>query len=111
MNKPLTGVVAGAGLGFLDGLTAWFTPAVRDQMAGILIGSSLKGVLVGVAAALLARRVNSMAAGVGFAAALGLGLAYAVASFPQPDGTHYWAEIMIPGFITGGLIGFITQRY
>lgn len=111
MNKPMTGVVAGIGLGFLDGLTAWFTPAVRDQMASILAGSSVKGMLVGLVSGLLARKVNSVPAGVAVAATLGLGLAYLVASMPQPDGTHYWAEIMIPGFVTGALIGFITQRY
>lgn len=111
MNKPMTGVAAGAVLGFLDGLTSWFTPAVRDQLGEILVGSSIKGMLVGVLAGFLARKVNSVPVGVGVAAALGLALAYLVASMPQPDGTHYWAEIMIPGFITGGLIGFITQRY
>ena len=31
MSKPLIGIVLGAVLGAIDGLTAWFTPAVRDQ--------------------------------------------------------------------------------
>jgi hypothetical protein len=34
--------VLGAILGVIDGLTAWFTPAVRDQLAGIVFGSTLK---------------------------------------------------------------------
>ena len=41
MSKPLIGVVLGAVLGVIDGLTAWFTPAVRDQLGGIVIGSTL----------------------------------------------------------------------
>ena len=32
MSKPLIGVILGAILGAIDGLTAWFTPAVRDQL-------------------------------------------------------------------------------
>jgi hypothetical protein len=29
---------------------------------------------------------------------------------PQPDGSHYYVQIMVPGFITGAIIGFLTQR-
>ena len=36
MSKPLIGVILGAVLGAIDGLTAWFTPAVRDQLFGIV---------------------------------------------------------------------------
>ena len=43
MSKPLIGLVLGAVLGAIDGLTAWFTPAVRDQLAGIVFGSTVKG--------------------------------------------------------------------
>ncbi len=111
MTKPLVGVAAGAARGFLDGLSAWFTPAVRNEIAGILIGSSIKGIMVGVAAGFLARRVNSPAIGAGFAAIAGLLLAWLVASFPAADGRHYYLEIMLPGFVTGAIIGFITQKY
>jgi hypothetical protein len=110
MTKPLVGILAGAVLGFFDGLTAWFTPEVRSAMMGILIGSSIKGMLVGVASGFLARKVHSIAVGISFGAALGLLLAYAVAAMPQPDGRHYYLEIMLPGFIVGALIGFMTQR-
>ena len=43
MSKAMLGLVAGAVLGVLDGLTAWFTPEVRDQMLSIVIGSTGKG--------------------------------------------------------------------
>jgi hypothetical protein len=33
--------VLGAILGVIDGLTAWFTPEVRDQLGGIVIGSTI----------------------------------------------------------------------
>ena len=43
MNKVLLGVVLGAILGAVDGMTAWFTPEVRAQLAGIVVGSTVKG--------------------------------------------------------------------
>jgi hypothetical protein len=110
MNKPVAGIVAGAILGLLDGSTAWFTPAARPEIAGILFGSSIKGVVVGVASGFFARKVNSNAAGIAFGAVVGLILAYAVAAMPQPDGQHYYLQIMLPGFITGAIIGYLTQR-
>ena len=48
MNKVLLGLLVGAGLGALDGLTAWFTPEVRSQIAGIVAGSTFKGLVAGV---------------------------------------------------------------
>jgi len=110
MNKPVVGIVVGAILGILDGATAWFEPAVRPQIAGILMGSGFKGMVVGVLAGLIARKVKSTAVGIATGAALGLLFAWLVAMMPQPDGSHYYVQIMVPGFITGAIIGFLTQR-
>jgi hypothetical protein len=110
MNKPLVGVAVGAILGVLDGATAWFEPKVRPEIAFIMMASGVKGMIVGVLCGLFARKVNSNAAGIGVGAAVGLLLAYLVAMNPEPDGSHYYAQIMIPGFITGAIIGFLTQR-
>jgi len=110
MNKPVVGIVVGAILGILDGATAWFEPAVRPQIAGILMGSGFKGMVVGVLAGLIARKVKSTAIGIAAGAALGLLFAWLVAMMPQPDGSHYYVQIMVPGFITGAIIGFLTQR-
>ena len=110
MNKPVVGIVVGAILGILDGATAWFEPAVRPQIAGILMGSGFKGMVVGVLAGLIARKVKSTAVGIAAGAALGLLFAWLVAMMPQPDGSHYYVQIMVPGFITGAIIGFLTQR-
>jgi len=110
MNKPVVGIVVGAILGILDGATAWFTPAARPEIAGILMGSGVKGMLVGVLSGAFARKVNSTAAGIAVGAAVGLLFAWLVALMPQPDGSHYYVQIMVPGFITGAIIGFLTQR-
>ena len=32
MSKPLIGVILGAVLGLIDGLTAWFTPDARNEL-------------------------------------------------------------------------------
>ena len=64
MNKPVVGIVVGAVLGLIDGATAWFTPAVRPFMTGILLGSTIKGLVVGVLCGLFARKVHSNPAGI-----------------------------------------------
>jgi hypothetical protein len=112
MNKVLVGLVAGAICGAVDGTTAWFTPQVRDQILTIVMLSTIKGVIAGVAAGLFARKVHSVPKGIAFGFVIGLLLAFAVAAGPDPKtGEHYWWQIMIPGSILGGVIGWATQRY
>lgn len=110
MNKIVIGILFGALLGAIDGATAWFTPAVRAQIAGILLGSSFKGLVVGIFSGWFARKVQSTGWGIAVGAALGLLLAYAVAAMGDEQGNHYYLEIMLPGFITGAIIGFLTQK-
>ncbi|HVR40458.1 MAG TPA: hypothetical protein VMU84_15285 [Thermoanaerobaculia bacterium] len=111
MNKVLVGLIAGAVLGAVDGASAWFTPAVRAQILFIIAASTVKGIIGGVAAGWFARKVQSVPAGIAFGFAVGLVLAFLVAMQPEPDGTHYWIEIMLPGSVLGGVVGWATQRY
>jgi hypothetical protein len=111
MHKALLGLVLGGILGVFDGLTAWFTPAVRAQLVGIVIGSTVKGLIAGVLIGYFARRVKSLPLGIVFGLAVGLLLAYAVAAIPQPSGEHYYWEIMLPGGIVGTIIGYATQHF
>jgi hypothetical protein len=111
MNKILVGLIVGAVLGLVDGATAWFTPEARSQMLGIIIGSTMKGMIAGIAAGWYARRVQSVPKGIAFGFIVGLVLAFAVAAMPDPSGNHYWWQIMVPGSILGGVIGWATQRY
>ena len=97
----------GGVLGIFDGLTAWFTPAVRDQMAGIVVGSTIKGLIAGIAIGFFAKKFNSLPLGIVFGLAVGFLLAFLVA-FLQKD--HYFA-IILPGSILGLVVGFATQRY
>jgi len=110
MNKALLGLLLGGILGVFDGLTAWFTPAVRAQLLGIVIGSTVKGLIAGVLIGYFARKVNSLPLGIMFGLAVGLLLAYVVAAM-QPGPNHYYFEIMLPGGLVGTIIGYTTQRF
>ena len=107
MNKVLLGLLLGTVLGAIDGLTAWFTPAVRAQFAGIVIGSTVKGIIAGIAIGFFARKVHSFAMGILFGLAVGFVLAFIVAQMQH----GYYFEIILPGSIVGIIVGYATQRY
>ena len=105
-NKIVLGLVLGGVLGILDGLTAWFTPAVRAGIVGIVFGSMIRliaGVLIGV----FARKVHSLALGIVFGLAVGAFLAWIIA-FMQHG---YYFQIMLPGAMVGLIVGYATQKY
>jgi hypothetical protein len=110
MNKPVVGILAGAILGAVDGATAWFTPETRSMLTGIMAASAVKGMLVGVLCGFVARKLHSTWKGIAAGAALGLLFAYIVAAMGSENGQHYYLEIMLPGFVVGAIIGFLTQR-
>jgi hypothetical protein len=107
MNRVLTGVVVGGGLGILDGLTAWFTPEARPMLLGIVVGSTIKGLLAGVLIGLFARKVDRLGWTLLFGLAVGALLAFGVA---QMQGKYY-LEIILPGTLVGLLTGYATIRY
>ncbi len=111
MNKIWLGLVLGGVLGIFDGLTAWFTPEVRPQMVGIVIGSTFKGIIAGILIGFFARKVNSLPLGIVFGLGVGLLLAFAFAAMPSATGQHYYFEIMLPGGIVGLIVGYATQKY
>jgi len=111
MNKVVLGLLVGGFLGIFDGLTAWFTPEARAQLLGIVIGSTVKGLIAGVLIGYFAKKVNSLPLGIVFGLGIGLLLAFAVAAMPNPEGKHYYFEIMLPGGIVGMIVGYATQRF
>lgn len=108
MSKPLIGILLGAILGAFDGLTAWFTPAVRDQIGGIVISSTFKGVIAGIAIGFFARKFHSLPIGLLFGLAVGGLLAYLTARFAVGG---YYFQIMLPGSMVGLIVGFATQKF
>jgi hypothetical protein len=113
VNKPLLGVLVGAVLGAFDGLSAMVSaPEVAPELTFIVVASTFKGIVVGLAAGFFARKVRSIPWGVGFGLLVGLLFAYWVASQPdQLTKKHYYFQIMLPGSLTGAMVGYATQRF
>ena len=76
-------------------------------MAGIVVGSTIKGLIAGVLIGVFARKFNSLALGIVFGLAVGAVLAFIVAFLQK----GYYLEIMLPGSILGLVVGFATQKY
>ncbi len=112
MTKLTIGLVLGGILGLVDGLAAFRTPEVADMMATIVLGSTTKGLVSGLAAGAFARRVRSVPAGMAFGLLFGLVLAF-IAAWVTPDsaGHRYYFSIMLPGAVLGAVVGFATQRF
>ncbi len=111
MSKLLLGIVLGLVLGAFDGLTAYFSPE-KDQLSAIVMGSSIKGLIVGLLTGFYASRVDSLKKGVIFGLVAGLFFAFLTAYMQYAmEQKHYWMQIMVPGTIVGAIIGYATQKY
>jgi hypothetical protein len=106
-NKILFATLLGGFLGIFDGLTAVFTPEVRNQMVGIVIGSTIKGLLTGVIIGFFATKVHSLVIGTIFGLAVGAFFAYLILL-----GTPGHAlNIMLPGSLVGLIVGYAAQTH
>ncbi len=114
LNRPVMGLIVGAGLGALDGLSALVSsPEVSGQIAGIVVGSTIKGLLAGVIIGAIARKLRSPGLGLGLgvlvASIITLPIAHLNAShYGRPD--YYW-KIMLPGALVGAIVGYVVLRY
>ena len=80
---------------------------VRNQLLGIVFGSTFKGIIAGVLIGVFARKVNSLPLGIVFGLAVGAFLAWIIA-FMQHG---YYFQIMLPGAMVGLIVGYATQKY
>lgn len=111
MKKPILGMLLGGVLGIFDGLTALVSaPELQDQITGIVIGSTFKGLVAGVLIGWFAHRVRSLAAGMIAGLLISGFFAYLVAMMPT-DGVYYYLEIILPGAVLGLIVGYATQEY
>jgi hypothetical protein len=109
MRKPVFAMVLGGTLGVFDGLTALVSaPELQPQIAGIVMGSTFKGVIAGLAIAMFEKKVKSLPLGIVFGLAVGLVLAYLV-TLGNPS--EYFWKIMLPGGIVGLIVGYATYTY
>jgi len=115
MTKPVLGLALGGVLGVFDGLSALVSapndPAIKAGIVGIVIGSTVKGLLTGVLIGWYARRTNALGKAIVFGLAVGLALAFCVSLMQKLAGqpAYYW-QIMLPGGILGIIVGYATFR-
>jgi putative effector of murein hydrolase len=113
VTKPMLGLVLGGVLGVFDGLSALVSapgdPNVKAGIVGIVIGSTIKGIITGLLAGWFAKRTQSLAIAIVFALAVGLTLAFCVSLAQKMSGqpAYYW-QIMLPGGILGAIVGYAT---
>ena len=107
MKKPLFATLLGGFLGIFDGLTAWFTPEVRSQLGGIVIGSTIKGLLTGIIIGFFATRVHSLVVGTIFGLIVGAFFAYLILLMNPGHALN----IMLPGSLVGLIVGYTSQRH
>lgn len=72
----------------------------------IIPSATIKGLVTGGLAGLMAKRINGIGRNVLAGAALSAGLS-AIAAIP----TGAYAEIITPGIIIGGVMGFIVSKW
>ena len=84
-----------------------------SELAGIIMGSTFKGLLAGLVTGLVVRRSGSLALGigVGLAAALTLTIPIAHMNATHYQDPSYYLKIILPGAITGMVVGYGTVRY
>jgi len=113
VTKPVLGLVLGGVLGVFDGLSALISapndPAVKAGIVGIVIGSTVKGILTGLLIGWFAKRTKSLGTAIVFGLAVGLALAFCVSLAQKMSGqpAYYW-QIMLPGGILGVIVGYAT---
>ncbi|HKB12600.1 MAG TPA: hypothetical protein VKD69_18185 [Vicinamibacterales bacterium] len=107
MKKLLFATLLGGFLGIFDGLTALFTPEVRSQIVGIVIGSTIKGLLTGVIIGFFATRVQSLVVGTIFGLIVGGFFAYLILLMNPGHALN----IMLPGCLVGVIVGYAAQRH
>ena len=115
MSKPVFGLVLGGILGIFDGLSALVSapndPAIKAGIVGIVIGSTVKGLITGALIGWYAKRAASIGATIVFGLAVGLALAFVICILQKLGGQppYYW-QIMLPGGILGAIVGYATFR-
>ena len=106
MGKLPLGLIAGLGLGFLDGVSAMLNPDAVPMLGVIIISATVKGLLTGGAVGLVARKLEGLWQNIAAGAAIGAILSVLAAI---PSGSY--VEIVAPGIVVGLLAGLIVAKW
>jgi hypothetical protein len=110
----MLGLALGGVLGIFDGLSALVSapgdPNIKAGIVGIVIGSTIKGLITGVLIGWFAKRTQSLGLAIGFGLGVGVALAFLVCLLQKMGGMppYYW-QIMLPGGILGIIVGYATS--
>lgn len=108
MKKVAFATLLGGVLGIFDGLSALLSaPETRPEIVSIVIGSTFKGLVVGVLIGLFAKKGRSLAAVLIFGVLVSGFFAYLVAAMQG----KYYLEIIAPGALVGLIVGYAAQQY
>ena len=108
LSKPVLGLITGATLGLLDGLSGFLEPSLAPVMTSVITFSMLKGLVSGLAIGFFSQRIHSMPLGLfaGIVIAAILSLLVVLKA-----GMGLFWDIMLPGMLVGLIVGFATQKF
>jgi hypothetical protein len=108
LTKPMLGLAVGGTLGLLDGLSGFFEPSLAPMMGSVITFSLLKGLVAGVAIGYCSQKVRSML--IGIVAGIGIAAVLSLLVVLHAGMALFW-DIVLPGMLLGGIVGFATQRF
>jgi hypothetical protein len=108
LSKPMLGLAVGGTLGLLDGLSGFLEPSLAPIMGRVITYSLLKGLIAGVAIGYCSQKVRSMRMGI--VAGIGIAALLSVLLVLHTGMGLFW-DIVLPGMLLGGMVGFATQRF
>lgn len=106
MKRVPLGLIAGAVLGLLDGLSAFLIPEARGMMTEITAWGTAKGLVTGLLVGIIACRVVGAGKNVLAGGAVG-----AVLSLLAAISTGSYVEIVPSGIVIGLLAGLIVSKW
>ncbi len=108
LTKPMLGLAVGGALGLLDGLSGFLEPSLAPVMGSVITFSLLKGLVAGITTGYVSQRVHSMLLGI--LAGIGIAAVLSLLVILRAGMALFW-DIMLPGMLLGGIVGFATQRF
>jgi hypothetical protein len=108
LRKVVFATLLGGVLGIFDGLSALLSaPETRPAIVTIVIGSTFKGLIVGVLIGIFGTKVRSLPAVLIFGVLVSAFFAYLVAAMQG----KYYLEIIAPGALVGLIVGYAVQQH
>jgi hypothetical protein len=108
LTKPVLGLAVGGVLGLLDGLSGFLEPSLAPVMGSVITFSLLKGLVSGIAIGYLSQKVRSMP--IGIIAGIAIAAILSLLVVLRAGMALFW-DIVLPGMLLGGIVGFATQRF